>query len=669
VKSPAQVKATFLAERAESGDPPACAGSVADGLVELDRAGKLVAVDRRVLEIFGVDGAEVDEIQRVADAAERQRRLIAALTARASDPTLFGAGIQRQMATPDEITFEDIHLRDGRVVERYGMPVRSPDGALVGRRITLRDVTARRRGEIELRERARQQEAVATLGEIALNCEDLDSLLLMAIRLVAETIGGTYVHLLEVSADGSLLVPRHESARGGGPSPSALGVPGRSPAALALATGATVVASDVARDRRCAGFPADGTSSVASAVVRGRTRAFGVLCVHWSGTGTPAPDAVHFVETVANILAAAIARREAERALAARERELRAVFDATQEALLTSDDAGRLTAANDAARRLFGRPLDELIGREVFTLCGCEGPAHDRWTQLQSEGRAAGTVEVPLAGGGSRTVDWNAVARILPGRHLFALRDVTEQRVMQARLGLADRMASLGTLSAGIAHELRTPLAYVSANIEFALDELGKLGPSAAPGALEETGAALRDATEGTERMRRILSDLRIFSRPDDSRDGPVRVQPIVESTLNLASNEIKQRARVVRDLAPVPEVRGNEARLGQVFLNVIVNAAQAIPKGAPDRNTITVRTRLEPNGRVAVEVRDTGCGIAPENLSRVFDPFFTTKPPSEGTGLGLSICRQIVSDLGGSIEVDSAPGRGTTVVVTLCAA
>jgi len=648
--------------------PSARAGTVADGFGELDGNGALLALDVRFLEIFGLSGEESDELIGIRDVHERQRTVLAALTARTADPTTYVAGAQRQLAMPDEITFEDIPLRDGRIVERYGTPIRASNGSVVGRSIVVRDVTARRRADVELGERARQQEVVAALGELALNCEDLDPLFRTAVRLVAGTLDESYVHLLELSPDGALLATRCESGSGGGPPASPLDANGRSPAALALADGTAFVASDVPHDPRCLGFPTTGALSAASAVVRSRLQAFGVLCVHWPRAGAPAPHAVHFVQTVANVLAAASARYEAERALAERQRELRAVFDATQEALLTTDDGGRLTSANEAARRLFARPLPELMGRQIFSLCGCDRDrtGQDRWAELQATGHAWGTVEVHLAGAASRTAEWHAVARILPGRHLFALRDVTEERTMQARLALTDRMASLGTLAAGIAHELNTPLAYVSANIGFASRELEDAGRSPAPDAREEARAALKDAIDGADRMRRIIRDLRMFARPDDARDEPVRLQPILESAVNLAWNEIKHRARLVRDLVPVPSVRGNEARLGQVFLNLIVNAAQAIPPGAADRNEISVRTRLEPDGRVAVEVRDSGSGILPEHLPRIFDPFFTTKPVGEGTGLGLSICHRIVSDMRGSIEVDSEPGRGTTFVVRL---
>jgi len=130
--------------------------------------------------------------------------------------------------------------------------------------------------------------------------------------------------------------------------------------------------------------------------------------------------------------------------------------------------------------------------------------------------------------------------------------------------------------------------------------------------------------------------------------------------------NEIRHRARLVKDYGDLPPVRANESRLGQVFLNLLVNAAQAIPEGAADRNEIRIVTRSVPPGRVTIEVRDSGGGIPPEVLGRIFDPFFTTKPSGVGTGLGLSICHSIVTALDGEISVDTAAERGTTFRVTL---
>lgn len=267
-----------------------------------------------------------------------------------------------------------------------------------------------------------------------------------------------------------------------------------------------------------------------------------------------------------------------------------------------------------------------------------------------------------------------------PIRIISALLDINERKQMQARLQLADRMASVGTLAAGVAHEINNPLTYVIANISFAAAQLQRaigvahgiqfdddgMAPTVdlPPGA-NDVVQALAEAQEGAERVRLIVRDLKLFSRPSDDVKGPVNLRRIIDSSISMAQNEIKHRAQLVRDLRDVPPVIANEARLGQVMLNLLVNAAQAIPEGAVDKNKISVTTRVE-NNRVIVEVRDTGCGIPQEELGRIFDPFFTTKPAGIGTGLGLPICHGIINGIGGTIEVDSAVGRGSTFRLVL---
>jgi CheY-like chemotaxis protein len=140
----------------------------------------------------------------------------------------------------------------------------------------------------------------------------------------------------------------------------------------------------------------------------------------------------------------------------------------------------------------------------------------------------------------------------------------------------------------------------------------------------------------------------------------------VLESTLRMAFNEIRHRARLVKDYGQVPQVEGNESRIGQVFLNLIVNAAQSITEGRADKNEIRIVTRTDQQGRAVVEIRDTGSGIAPDALPRIFDPFFTTKPIGIGTGLGLSICHRIITSMSGEIQMDSDLGKGTVVRVTL---
>ncbi|MCI0749887.1 MAG: response regulator [Nevskiales bacterium] len=243
-----------------------------------------------------------------------------------------------------------------------------------------------------------------------------------------------------------------------------------------------------------------------------------------------------------------------------------------------------------------------------------------------------------------------------------------EQKKMREQLLISDRMASIGTLAAGVAHEINNPLAAVIANLELIAKDLERIVDELKIGErMQEVLEELHDARESADRLRHIVRDLKIFSRAsDEERPGAVDVQKILESTLRIAHNEIRYRARVERNYSAVPPVHATEARLGQVFLNLIVNAAQAIPEGQAEHNVIYITTGLEASGRVAVEVRDTGCGIPAENLSRIFDPFFTTKPVGVGTGLGLSICHQIVSGFGGDIQVDSQTGKGTAFRVLL---
>ena len=244
-----------------------------------------------------------------------------------------------------------------------------------------------------------------------------------------------------------------------------------------------------------------------------------------------------------------------------------------------------------------------------------------------------------------------------------------ERRKMQEQLLISDRMASVGTLAAGVAHEINNPLAAVVANLELVAKDLTALSDELQiEGRLQEVFDELRDARDGADRLRHIVRDLKIFSRStDEERSGPVDVRRVLESSLRMAWNEIRHRARLVKEYRDTPPVDANEARLGQVFLNLIVNAAQAIREGKAAENVIRVSTEIDgASGRVAVEIRDSGTGIPPQNLSRIFDAFFTTKAVGVGTGLGLSICHRIVTGLGGEITVDSSLGKGTTFRVLL---
>jgi PAS domain S-box-containing protein len=244
-------------------------------------------------------------------------------------------------------------------------------------------------------------------------------------------------------------------------------------------------------------------------------------------------------------------------------------------------------------------------------------------------------------------------------------RDLTERKRMQAQLVLSDRMASLGMVAGMVAHDINNPLAYVLANLHILEgDVLPRLGVTDAE--REEVQTLVADAQLGAARAREIVQQFRIFSRGEkEPRRQTLEVQQVVESALRMAGNEIRYRARLVRDYGDPIRVEAREVELGQVLLNLLVNAAHAIPEGDVERHEIRVVTRLR-GAEAVIEVRDTGVGIPTDRLERVFEPFFTTKPSGVGTGLGLPICRNIIQSLGGRLELESEVGRGSIFRILL---
>jgi PAS domain S-box-containing protein len=240
---------------------------------------------------------------------------------------------------------------------------------------------------------------------------------------------------------------------------------------------------------------------------------------------------------------------------------------------------------------------------------------------------------------------------------------------LTSQLVQADRLVAMGTLAAGVAHEINNPLAYVVSSLSQLQETLGA-APSGLPAAaIREALEVLAEAREGAERVRLIVRDLRSFTRVEEARVERIDLPPVIDASINIAQNELKHRARLVRAYGPVPPVLANEAKLGQVFLNLLINAAQAIPPGHLEEHEVRVTTSTDAAGRAQVEVRDTGQGIPAALASRIFEPFVTSKRAGEGTGLGLSICKGLVGSMGGEVTFESHPGGGTTFRVTLPAA
>jgi PAS domain S-box-containing protein len=337
------------------------------------------------------------------------------------------------------------------------------------------------------------------------------------------------------------------------------------------------------------------------------------------------------------------------------------------------NDGRRLVYANPAAARMLRYPsVEALLSADPSTFFHDEDRAsmrarteHMFTTKEQlapreyDTRRADGTWVMTEVH--SMPITWEGRPAILG----FA-RDVTQRKEFEARLAQQDRLSALGTLLAGIAHEMNNPLSYALLGIEQTLEALDDA--LLAPAVTARLRELLDGAREGATRVGGIIGQIRATSRPDVAERGRVELRAVVEAALRVIHNELHHRARLVTDFGDVPAVVGSAQRLEQVVLNLLVNAVQALPDGRAE-NEIRVATRTGPAGEAMIEVSDSGVGIPDDVRPRVFDPFFTTKAVGEGLGLGLSICHGIVSAHGGVITFTSAPARGTTFRVTLPAA
>jgi two-component system cell cycle sensor histidine kinase/response regulator CckA len=371
------------------------------------------------------------------------------------------------------------------------------------------------------------------------------------------------------------------------------------------------------------------------------------------------------------------AQRIMEEAARASEAGLRAILENTPDCIWSVDRDYRLVAFNGAWERDVAQTFGSVIRvgevvmtffpeviRPMWTAFYDRAFAGEHFIFEYSTGEPGRFFEVSFS---PIEAQGQVIGACIQSREVTARKRAEEAlRSTEQKLYFADRMVTVGTLAAGVAHEINNPLAYVYSHVELLAHQLGKLDTLApdqrAP--LLETLAVVQD---GAERIRVIVHDLGTFSRVDEeSEPAIVDVHEVLDVALKMAAVEIRHRAHVQKDYGDPPAVRANPARLGQVILNLLVNAAQAIEEGAVERNRITLRTRADHAGRAVIEIGDSGCGI-PESLQkRIFDPFFTTKPVGMGTGLGLSICHGIVSGMGGELTMESTVGAGTTFRVAL---
>jgi PAS domain S-box-containing protein len=380
----------------------------------------------------------------------------------------------------------------------------------------------------------------------------------------------------------------------------------------------------------------------------------------------------------------ALYRHDLEKRLRERERWFSTTLRSIADAVLTVDLAGKITFMNPAAERLTGKKMADAVGLpagEVLRLLDSarapleSTPLH----RALEEGRVVELHEAALEGPGaaSGTIISDSASPVVDRGQLLGavmvFRDVTEERMLQKQLELSDRLASLGTMAAGVAHEINNPLAVVLGNSSYLLDILAE-----ARAAIESKGPAheivkqLDEASQvqteieaASNRIAKIVSDLRTFARPAPQSADTADVRRSVDWAVRATVNEFRHRAVVSVEVPELPPAAIEEIRLGQVLVNLLLNAAQAISPGNVRANKVVIGAGLD-EGFIVLEVRDSGSGIPAEVRQQVFEPFFTTKPVGVGTGLGLSICHGIVRSVGGTITVESEAGKGSRFRIRL---
>jgi len=408
-------------------------------------------------------------------------------------------------------------------------------------------------------------------------------------------------------------------------------------------------------------------------------------------------------------------RKTAEQAVQESDKRLKAFIEANPDGVYFSDREGVFQRINRAGAKILGHGApQEVIGRKAIDFWA-DPAERDRFlSDLREKGSVKGFTMRGRRADGSR-IYLEATSRLVldEGGNISGiegiLRDITDRtlaemglaektrelesayrelKAAQSRVLQQEKMASIGQLAAGVAHEINNPTGFVISNLgtldkyvgrmkEYLAAQAALIGPmsgTAQGAALLELGKRikidyvmadapqlLRESLDGANRIKDIVQNLKSFSRMNNAELEPADINAGLESTIVIAWNELKYKATVKKEYGDIPPLICNLGQLNQVFMNLLVNAAQAIET----RGEITVRTGRE-NGSVFVSVSDTGCGIAEENLARIFDPFFTTKEVGKGTGLGLSIAYDIVKKHKGDISVQSEAGKGTTFTVRI---
>lgn len=374
----------------------------------------------------------------------------------------------------------------------------------------------------------------------------------------------------------------------------------------------------------------------------------------------------------------AIGRDVSQRRLA--ERRFRQAVESAPSGMIMADAEGRIVLANSHVEGLFGYRESELLGEDIETLLP------DRYRPMFPELRDAYLADPrvrPIGGPSNQIYGLHRDGNEIPvevGLNplemddgvfiLCSVVDLRERKRVETLVGLADRMTTVGTLAAGVAHGINNPLAYVKGNLQFVISELRHAigSETDTDGSTSDVLRALEQAIEGSDRIRDTVRDLLTYARKEDTgKSEGVDLNDLLDSIVQMTKNELRHRARVEKNYSTLPPVVGDTSRLAHAITNLVVNAAHAVPEGRAAEESVRISTFYDSTtDRVVLEITDTGCGMQEGELQRAFEPFYTTKPVGMGVGLGLSVTHGIVTSIGGTIELESAPGVGTKARVTL---
>ena len=411
----------------------------------------------------------------------------------------------------------------------------------------------------------------------------------------------------------------------------------RFPFMQALARRSTVVVDDIVVER------VDGRS------------------VHVRAFGKPLFDAAGEIHHVVVALTDITAETEAAASRAVVQHKLQTALQHAPIVLFASDVDGTVTVSEGAALGRMGFKSGELVGRSIHDLY------KDYPQVLANNDRAlAGETFTVVTDMGNVVLEtWISPMRGPTGQIggvIGVATDVTERLRMEKQVNQAERLAALGRLAASVAHEINNPLAYATEALRLAGELVARPegGPQAA-----KLAELLAEARDGVERVRLITRDLKAFSRDDGDVRRPQDLNRALASAAKMVTNRTTPRARIELELGPQAFVHADEHRLVQIFVNLVLNAADALPSHGVERNRITIRSHLD-GAQAVVQIADNGPGVPAELRDRVFDPFFTTKPVGEGTGLGLFVTRNLVEALGGTVGLAEAPGGGALFTIQL---